>query len=51
MSAVGAWPTKEVMMSRIHPRVEEALDTVPLNPVSRRRLLQGAGLFSASMAA
>ena len=38
-------------MSRIHPRVEEALDTVPLNPVTRRRLLQGAGLFSASMAA
>jgi simple sugar transport system substrate-binding protein len=38
-------------MSKIHPKVEEALDTVPLNPVSRRLLLKGAGLASASMAA
>lgn len=38
-------------MSRIHAKVEEALDTVPLNSMSRRRLLRGAGLVSASMAA
>jgi simple sugar transport system substrate-binding protein len=38
-------------MTRIHPKVEEALDTVPLSPLSRRRLLRGAGLASASMAA
>jgi simple sugar transport system substrate-binding protein len=38
-------------MSPIHPKVEEALDTLPLNPMSRRRLLRGAGLASASMAA
>jgi simple sugar transport system substrate-binding protein len=52
MCAVGVCtPAKEVTMSRIDPKVEEALDTVPLNPMSRRRLLQGAGLVSASMAA
>jgi simple sugar transport system substrate-binding protein len=38
-------------MRKIHPKVEEAVETLDLNPVSRRRLLQGAGLASASMAA
>jgi simple sugar transport system substrate-binding protein len=38
-------------MRRVPPKVEEALDKIDLNPVSRRRLLQGAGLVSASMAA
>ena len=38
-------------MRRIHPRVEEAVDTLDLNPVTRRRLLAGTGLASASLAA
>ncbi|MEU4427750.1 sugar ABC transporter substrate-binding protein [Actinoplanes sp. NPDC024001] len=38
-------------MSRIHPKVEQAVSTLDLNPVSRRRLLSGTGLFSASLAA
>jgi simple sugar transport system substrate-binding protein len=38
-------------MSRIHPAVEEAVDTLQLNPVTRRRLLAGTGLASASLAA
>ncbi len=38
-------------MSRIHPMVEEAVSTLDLNPVTRRRLLSGTGLFSASLAA
>lgn len=38
-------------MRRIHPRVEEAVDTLALPDVTRRRLLSGAGLASASLAA
>jgi simple sugar transport system substrate-binding protein len=38
-------------MRRIHPKVEEAVDTLDLNPVTRRRLLAGTGLASAAMAA
>ncbi|UBU13321.1 hypothetical protein [Nonomuraea gerenzanensis] len=38
-------------MKNIHPKVEEALDTLHLTPVARRRLLTGAGLASASAAA
>ncbi len=38
-------------MRRIHPKVEEAVDTLDLNPVTRRRLLTGTGLASASLAA
>ena len=38
-------------MRRIHPKVEEAVDTLDLNPVTRRRLLAGTGLASASLAA
>jgi simple sugar transport system substrate-binding protein len=38
-------------MRRIHPKVEEAVDTLDLNPVTRRRLLTGSGLVSASLAA
>ncbi|MEW9552797.1 sugar ABC transporter substrate-binding protein [Nonomuraea sp. NPDC050783] len=38
-------------MKDIHPKVEEALDTLNLNRVARRRLLTGAGLASASAAA
>jgi simple sugar transport system substrate-binding protein len=39
------------MMSRVHPKVDEAVETLNLNPLTRRRLVQGAGLFSASLAA
>jgi simple sugar transport system substrate-binding protein len=39
------------MNSRLHPKVEEVVDTLNLNPVARRRLLTGAGLASASLAA
>jgi simple sugar transport system substrate-binding protein len=39
------------MTNRVDPAVEEALDTVPLPNVARRRLLSGAGLASASLAA
>ena len=38
-------------MRRIHPRVEEAVDTLDLNRATRRRLLAGTGLASASLAA
>ena len=38
-------------MRKIHPKVEEAVDTLDLNPVTRRRLLAGTGLASASLAA
>jgi simple sugar transport system substrate-binding protein len=38
-------------MNPIHPTVEQALDTVPLNRLTRRRLLRGTGLASASLAA
>jgi simple sugar transport system substrate-binding protein len=38
-------------MERIDPRVEEAVDTLNLGPVTRRRLLTGAGLTSAGLAA
>jgi simple sugar transport system substrate-binding protein len=38
-------------MRKVHPKVEEAVDTLNLNPVTRRRLLAGTGMFSASLAA
>jgi len=38
-------------MRKVHPKVEEAVETLDLNPVTRRRLIQGAGLVSASLAA
>ncbi|MBM2615898.1 sugar ABC transporter substrate-binding protein [Actinoplanes sp. LDG1-06] len=38
-------------MTDIHPKVEEAVSTLDLNAVTRRRLLRGTGLFSASLAA
>jgi simple sugar transport system substrate-binding protein len=38
-------------MSKIHPKVEEAVDTLDLPGVTRRRLLTGAGLSSATLAA
>lgn len=38
-------------MKRVHPEVEEAVETLDLSPVSRRRLLAGTGLASASLAA
>jgi simple sugar transport system substrate-binding protein len=38
-------------MRKVHPRVEEAVDTLDLNPVTRRRLITGTGLASASLAA
>ncbi|MEV4362460.1 sugar ABC transporter substrate-binding protein [Nonomuraea sp. NPDC049625] len=40
-----------VQMKKIHPKVEEAVDTLRLTPIARRRLLTGAGLASASAAA
>ena len=39
------------MRRKLHPKVEEAADTLHLNPVARRRLLTGTGLASASLAA
>jgi simple sugar transport system substrate-binding protein len=39
------------MMKKVHPKVEEAVETLDLNPVTRRRLLAGTGLASASLAA
>jgi simple sugar transport system substrate-binding protein len=39
------------MMKKVHPKVEEAAETLDLNPVTRRRLLTGTGLASASLAA
>jgi simple sugar transport system substrate-binding protein len=38
-------------MRKVHPKVEEAVETLDLNPVTRRRLLAGAGLASSSLAA
>jgi simple sugar transport system substrate-binding protein len=38
-------------MRKVHPKVEEAVDTLDLNPVTRRRLIAGTGLASASLAA
>jgi simple sugar transport system substrate-binding protein len=38
-------------MRRVHPKVEEAVETLELNAVTRRRLLRGTGLVSASLAA
>ncbi len=38
-------------MTQIDPRVEEAVDTLPLSAITRRRLLSGAGLASAGLAA
>ncbi|HEY7272329.1 MAG TPA: sugar ABC transporter substrate-binding protein [Actinoplanes sp.] len=38
-------------MRKIHPKVEEAVSTLDLNPVTRRRLLSGTGLISTSLAA
>jgi simple sugar transport system substrate-binding protein len=38
-------------MKKIHPKVEEAVDTLDLSPVTRRRLIAGTGLVSASLAA
>jgi len=39
------------MKQKVHPKVEEAVDTLDLNPITRRRLLSGVGLASASLAA
>ena len=39
------------MKKKVHPKVEEAVETLDLNPVTRRRLLRGTGLVSASLAA
>jgi simple sugar transport system substrate-binding protein len=42
----------EVMMKKkVHPRVEEAVESLDLGQVTRRRLLSGTGLVSASLAA
>jgi simple sugar transport system substrate-binding protein len=38
-------------MTAIDPKVEEALDTLALGPVTRRRLFKGTGLASATLAA
>jgi simple sugar transport system substrate-binding protein len=38
-------------MRKVHPKVEEAVDTLDLNSTTRRRLLAGTGLASASLAA
>ena len=38
-------------MTTVHPKVEEAVETLGLNALTRRRLLTGAGLTSASLAA
>jgi simple sugar transport system substrate-binding protein len=38
-------------MKKVDPAVEEAVDTLGLNPITRRRLLAGTGLASASLAA
>ncbi|MEV4348557.1 sugar ABC transporter substrate-binding protein [Actinoplanes sp. NPDC049596] len=38
-------------MSKIHPKVEEAVETLRLPATTRRRLLTGSGLFGASLAA
>jgi simple sugar transport system substrate-binding protein len=44
-------PAKEAVMNRTHPQVVQALETLPLTAVTRRRLLRGTGLVSASLAA
>ena len=38
-------------MKRVHPKVDQALETLNLNAVTRRRLLRGTGLASAGLAA
>ncbi len=38
-------------MKKVHPKVDQALETLNLPNVTRRRLLQGTGLASASLAA
>jgi simple sugar transport system substrate-binding protein len=38
-------------MAKVDPAVEQAVDTLGLNPITRRRLLTGAGLTSATLAA
>src|SRR5689334_17014403 len=38
-------------MTEVHPKVEEAVDTLGLQGATRRRLLSGAGLVSATAAA
>jgi simple sugar transport system substrate-binding protein len=38
-------------MSKVDPAVEQAVDTLGLNPITRRRLLKGSGLASATLAA
>ena len=38
-------------MSKVDPAVEQAVDTLGLNQVTRRRLLKGTGLASATLAA
>src|SRR6266545_3537132 len=38
-------------MSKVDPAVEQAVDTLGLNPITRRRLLKGTGLASATLAA
>ncbi len=38
-------------MKKVHPTVEKAVETLDLSPVTRRRLLSGTGLVSASLAA
>jgi len=38
-------------MASVHPAVEQAVSTLDLNPVTRRRLLTGTGLISSSLAA
>ena len=51
---VAPWgPVTEVKdeEAKVHPKVEEAVETLDLNPVTRRRLLAGSGLASASLAA
>ncbi|MEV0718129.1 sugar ABC transporter substrate-binding protein [Asanoa sp. NPDC050611] len=38
-------------MRDLHPTVEQAVETLPLNALTRRRLLRGTGLFSSALAA
>jgi simple sugar transport system substrate-binding protein len=38
-------------MTKVHPKVEEAVDTLGLQGATRRRLLSGAGMVSAATAA
>jgi len=39
------------VLKKVHPAVEQAVDTLDLNGSTRRRLLSGAGLASATLAA